>query len=69
MDGQRKLSKTVVTVLKEFMQKKLALQFVGALSRNASSPYVFVTTNLYNFLKGKIYLLLTKQTLTEEKFF
>lgn len=47
------MSRTVVQMLKEFLDRDLAMQFVGALVRKGKGLYVFADTALYRAMKGK----------------
>lgn len=53
VDKNSIMTKTVVKMLKEFMDKILAVQFVGAVLRKGNAKYVFVDTALFRAMKGK----------------
>lgn len=46
------MSRTVVQMLKEFLDRVLAIQFVGALLRKGKGMYIFVDT--YRAMTGKL---------------
>lgn len=52
VDRQGSMTKTVVQILKQFLDKVLAVQFVGALVRKGKGVQVLIDTALHHVMKG-----------------
>lgn len=50
------MTKTAVNMIKQFMDRNLAVQFVGAILRNNKTAYIMIDTALYSAMRGNLNL-------------